>query len=157
MAGDADGEFQGAVCAAGGAGEDTAPLDETSACGHATRCDRSGAITFRQDSASPAIPAQDSFGRTKRQDAPCGISHDAHEKMLRMRSHFHENTSLVLRPERHKTLEILQHRRASSEANPIRPPMVPIKAGCEIATRWLGHFPERCFQNRGAPEIRLGF
>ncbi len=30
------------------------------------------------------------------------------EKMLRVRSHFHENSSLILRRERHKTSEVLQ-------------------------------------------------
>ena len=88
---------------------------------------------------------------------PAEFYHDADEKMLRMRSHFREKSSLVLHRGRHKTFEVLQHHRASSEANPIRPPMVPIKAGREIATRRLGYFPERCFQNRGAPEVRLGF
>ena len=76
MRGDADGEFQGAVCAdrgAGSAGEDTAPLDETSAHGHAASCDRPGAIPCRQGSASPVIHARDFFSGTKRQDVPCDI------------------------------------------------------------------------------------
>ena len=69
------------------------------------------------------------------------------EKMLRMRSHFRGKGSLVLRRERHKTIEVLQHHRTSSAAAPIRPPVVSIQARCKIAVRWLGYFPERGFQN----------
>ena len=77
--------------------------------------------------------------------------------MLRMRSHFHENDALVLRQERHKTFEVLQHHRPSSEAAPLRAPVVAIKARGKIAVRWVGHFAERGFQNRGALEVRFGF
>ena len=88
---------------------------------------------------------------------PAWFNKISDQKMLRPRSHFREKNSLVLRRERHITFEILQHHRASSEANPIRPRLVPIRNGCEIAACGLGHFQERRFQNRGALEIRLGF
>ena len=153
--GDAVGEFQGAVCAYGsaGGGQDDPPMD-------GNRC----ALTNGQDQSrfadvlpTPQFAHKNSFVGTKCPKHSVEFHHSADKKMLRGRSHFHENILLVLRPERHKTLEILQHHRASSEANPLRPPMVPIQAGGEIAARRLGHFPERCFQNRGALEVRHGF
>ena len=158
--GGADGKYQGAVCADGGR----------------WRCRRRRCAFERNLCARSPLPAiskaQSRFGevpptpqftreiRSAEPNAkmrPAEFDRNTGKKMLRMRSHFREKSSLVLRPERHRTFEILQHHRASSEANPIRPPMVPIKAGSEIATRRMGHFPERRFQNRGTPEVRLGF
>ena len=77
--------------------------------------------------------------------------------MLRVWSHFRERSSLVLRRERHKIFEVLQHHRTSSAATPIRPPVVPIKARGKIAVRGLGHFAEWRFQNRSTLEVRFGF
>ncbi len=87
---------------------------------------------------------------------PCDSAASRAEKLLRVRSHFRKSSALVLRRERHKTFEVLQHHRASSAATPIRPPVVAIKARGKIAVRRLGHLAERCFQNRGAFEVRLG-
>ena len=79
------------------------------------------------------------------------------QNWLRIRSRFPQEFAQVLRRERHKTLEILQHCWSSNTKTPLRPSVVPIEARCQTAMRRMGHFPERPFKNRGAVEIRFGF
>ena len=128
------------------------------------RCARTPPCTNGQDQSrfTEVLPAPQFAHKIRSSEPntrkrPVEFYHSAGKKMLRMRSHFHEKTPLVLRREGHKTFEILQHHRASSEANPIRSPMVPIKVGGKIAARRLGHFPERRVENRGSLEVRFGF
>ena len=60
------------------------------------------------------------FGRaTGTEERPREFATTCAKKMLRVRSHFHENNSLVLRRERHKIFEVLQYHRTSSEATPL--------------------------------------
>ena len=157
--GGGDGKLQGAVCAFGGAGSGQ---DDPPMFGNA--CARTPPWTNAQDQSrfaevlpAPQFAHQILASEPNSRKRPIEFYRSAGKKMLRRRSHFRESIPLVLRPERHKTLEILQHHRASSEANPIRPRLVPIRNGCEIAACGLGHFQERRFQNRGTLEIRLGF
>lgn len=104
-----------------------------------------------------SAPAECSPTRRRERNRPAGFYGTALKKMLRGRSHFHEDTDLVLRPEKRKTREILQHHRPAGEEDSIRPKMVAREAGRQIAVRGMGHFPERGFQDRGAPEVRFGF
>ena len=88
------------------------------------------------------------FGRaTETEERPREFATTCAKKMLRVRSHFHENNSLFLRRERHKNFEVLQYHRTSSEATPLRSAVVAIEARGETAMCGLGHFPERGFQD----------
>ena len=79
------------------------------------------------------------------------------QNRLRIRSRFPQKFAQVLRRERHKNLEILQHRWSSNTKTPLRTSLVSIEAGRKIAMRRMGHLPKRPFKLEARLRFALDF